>query len=66
MRIKVQTSFTTVVSEKLVGYTEPQLFTRVEQAIRTSSILTITAEDGSLVILTPQLLVNSVVTILVD
>lgn len=66
MRIKVQTSFTTVVSEKLVGFTVQQLNEQVGQAMRTSSILNLTAEDGSLVIISPKLLVNSVVTILVE
>lgn len=66
MRIKVQTSFTTVISEKIVGTTIEQLDNMVEKAMRTSSILTFNAEDGSLVILSPQTLINSVVTILVD
>lgn len=66
MRIQVQTSFTTVVSEKILGTTMQDLENQVERAMRTSSILNFKTEDGSMVTLSPQLLINSVVIILKD
>ncbi len=66
MRIQVQTSFTTVVSEKISGTTMQDLESQVSQAMRTSSILNFKTEDGSMVTLSPQLLINSVVIILKD
>lgn len=66
MRIQVQTSFTTVVSEKILGTTMQDLESQVSRAMRTSSILNFKTEDGSMVTLSPQLLINSVVIILKD
>lgn len=66
MRIQVQTAFTTMVSEKITGTTIQKLDDQVSQAMKTSSILCFNKEDGSLVIIAPQLLVNSIVTILKD